>query len=164
MSRPKPQSHREELLTAFRIGPEDIEANRTGSLGPNQIRRLRRNLWINAAAGLTLAAPVIALALLSPHKTIWLYLICALLLALLVLMEASWARGIRRALKDGTVRCLTGPVTVQSQSRGGTWLQVENERVRLWTPYWHVGRNLNYRVYVAPPAKLVVAMEPNGWE
>jgi len=28
--------------------------------------------------------------------------------------------------------------------------------------FWHVGANLPYRVYVAPAARLIVAMEPDG--
>jgi hypothetical protein len=164
MKRAAPASHREELLRAFRIGPADLEANRAGRLGPGQIRRLRRNIWINLAAAAVLAAPIIAFAILSPRKNVVHYTICGIALGLVVLMAVAWIRGIRRALRAGAVVCFAGPVTVQSQSRGGTTLIVQAEHVRLWTGYWHVGRGLPYQVYVAPAAKLVVAMEPDGWE
>lgn len=156
-------SHREELLRAFRIGPEDIAANRDNRLGPGQIRRLRRNIWINTLAVSPFMGAILAFAVFSPRKGPFLYVFCGVLLAPLVVMLVAWTRGIRRSIQSGVVHCLAGPVTVQSHSRGGTWLIVQGERNRLWTGYWHVGRDLRYRVYVSRPAKLIVAMEPDGW-
>jgi hypothetical protein len=127
-------SHRDELLRAFRIGPADIEANRLDRLGPGQVRRLRRNIWLNVLT-------------ITPFQ-----------LALIAFI----ALGAR--IPAGVVRSLVGPVTVHIGSRGGTWLTVEGERNRLWTGYWHVGRGRDYRVYVVPAARLIVAMEPDGWE
>jgi hypothetical protein len=155
-------SHGEELLRAFRIGPEDLAANRAGRLGPGQVRRLRRNITINILAVVPFQAALVALAVFVPRKTVFLYAVTGVLLAALIALEADWVRKIWRTIRDGVVRCLAGPVTVQSAGRGGTWLMVQGERHRLWTGYWHVGRGLPYRVYVAPAARLSVAMEPDG--
>jgi hypothetical protein len=171
-------SHRDELLRAFRIGPEDIEANRQGRLGPGQIRRLRRNILVNVLTITPFQLALIAFIALgaripgvgteaararSHTSSVFLYLFALVLLAGLVAMEVAWVRAIRRSLRAGIVRGLAGPVTVHVGSRGGTWLTVDGERHRLWTGYWHVGRGRDYRVYVVPAAKLIVAMEPNGW-
>jgi hypothetical protein len=156
-------NHREELLRAYRIGPQDIAANRDGRLGPGQIRRLRRNIWINALAVTPLILAVVLLAVLLPRRGIIAYAVFALVIWLFVLMLWSWVRGIRRSLRAGVVECLAGPVTVTS-SRGGSFLTVQDKRLRLWTPYWHVGRGRTYRVYFVPAATMVVALEPDGWE
>jgi hypothetical protein len=161
--KPRARTHREELLRAFRIGPEDIEANRAGRLGAGQIRRLRRNIWINTLAVSPLIGAVVLGAVLLPRRGSLQYIVFALVIGLFVLMLWSWIRGIRRSLRAGIVECLTGPATVTS-SRGGSFLTVRDKRLRLWTPYWHVGRGLTYRVYFVPAATMVVAMEPDGWE
>jgi hypothetical protein len=156
-------SHRDELLRAFRIGPEDVAANHAGRLGPGQVRRMRRNIWFNVLAA-ALQAGVVALAVFDPRKSLFLYGFCAAVFAALLAMEFAWVRVIRRAIRAGVVQCLAGPVTVQSAGRGGSWLVVQGKRNRLWAGYWHVGRDRPYRVYIAPAAKLIVAMEPDGWE
>jgi len=156
-------THREELLRAFRIGPPDIAANQAGRLGPGQIRRLRRNIWINILAVTPLIGVVLAGAVLLPHRGILQYLIFALVIALFVAMLWYWINTIHRALRAGVVECLSGPVTV-TRTRAGTYLTVREKRLRLWTPYWHVGRGQTYRVYYVPAATMVVAMEPDGWE
>jgi hypothetical protein len=171
-------SHRDELLRAFRIGPADVGANRQGRLGPGQIRRMRRNIWVNVLAITPFQLPLIAFIALGARipgvgneaarvrslaATVFLYVIATVLLAGLVAIEVSWVRGIWRAIRAGVVRGLAGPVTVHSGGQGGTWLTVEGEQNRLWTGYWHVGSGRAYRVYVAPAAKLIVAMEPDGW-
>jgi len=156
-------SHREELLRAYRIGPQDLAANRAGRLGPGQIRRLRRNIWVNTLAVTPLIAVVVLLAVLLPRRGIIAYAIFALVIGLLLAMLWSWVRGIRRSLQAGVVECLTGPVTITS-SRGGSFLTVQGKRLRLWTLYWRVGRGRTYRVYFVPAATMVVALEPDGWE
>lgn len=156
-------SHSEELLRAFRVGPDDLAANRAGRLGPAQVRRLRRNIWINMLAitpfqlGLLVAVP------LAPRRPVVLFVMVGLLLAALLAMEVAWVRWIVRALRANVVICLAGPVAVHA-GRGGAWLTVQGERNRLWTGYWHVGQGAEYRVYVAPAAKLIIAMEPDGWD
>ena len=151
------------LLRAFRIGPDDLAANRVGRVGPGQLRRLRRNVWVNILAAAPVEAGLLVLAALAPRQSPWLYVGVGAVLAALVAVEFTWVRNIRRVIRAGIVHCLAGPVTVHSAGRGGTWLTVQGERNRLWTGYWHVGRGRPYRVYVAPAARLIVAMEPDGW-
>jgi len=160
-------SHHDELLQAFHIGPEDVAANHANRLGPGQLRRLRRNIWVNVLAVSPVQIGLLVLVALAPRRSLaaslWLYLGVAVILAALVAVEYTWVRNIRRVIRAGVVHCLAGPVTVHSAGRGGTWLTVQGERNRLWTGYWHVGRGRPYRVYVAPAARLIVAMEPDGW-
>jgi len=158
-------SHRAELLRAFRIGPEDLAANRENRLGSGQVRRLRRNIWISVLAVATpVQLAIVVIAALTASSSAVSYAVWAVLFGLWTLLEVVWVRDIGRVLRDGTVKCLQGPVTVHSGGRGGTWITVAGERNRLWTGYWHVGRGMPYRVYVAPAAKLIVAMEPDGWD
>jgi hypothetical protein len=157
-------SHAEELLRAFRIGPEDLQANRANVLGTRQLKRLRRNIWVNVLAVTPVQLGLIAIVVFVPRRPFFLYAVIGAFLLALVAMEFDWVRKIRRVVRSGVVFCAAGPVTVHSAGRGGTWLTVQGERYRLWTGYWHVGRGRPYRVYVAPAAKLIVAMEPDGWD
>ena len=150
-------SHGEELLRAFRIGPDDLRANRLNRLGPGQLRRLRRNIWVNVLAATPVQLGLIAIVVFVPRRPLFLYLVIGALVLALAAVEYDWVRKIRRVIRAGVVSCLSGPVTVHSAGRGGTWLTVQGERNRLWTGYWHVGRGRPYRVYVAPAARLIVA-------
>jgi hypothetical protein len=156
-------SHRDELLRAFRIGPGDIHANRAGRLGERQVARLRRSVWINVAGTAVFQLGLVAVGYFIAPRAVVSWVVLGLVFALFTALGVRWIRQLRRVMRDGTVRCLVGRVTVQSAQRGGTWLVVQGERNRLWTAYWHVGRGREYRVYVAPAAKLIVAMEPEGW-
>jgi hypothetical protein len=151
------------LLRAFRIGPGDIEANRAGRLGERQVARLRRSIWFNVAGAAVLQLGVIGVGYFWAVRAVVSWVVLGLVFVLFAALEVRWIRQLRRVVRDGTVRCLVGPVTVQTMQRGGTWLVVQGERNRLWAAYWHVGRGREYRVYVAPAAKLIVAMEPEGW-
>jgi hypothetical protein len=62
------------------------------------------------------------------------------------------------------VECYAGPVRVALRGRNGNWLTVDGRSFPLPVRFWHVGENLPYRVYVAPAARLIVAMEPDGWD
>jgi len=157
-------NHREELLRAFRIGPEDLHANRMNRLGARQVQRMRRGVWWNLAGVVLLQAGLIAIFLLVARRPfVWFQyaLVGALVVALAVLGYAV-IRGLRRAIEAGVVRCCAGPVRVTSGGRGW-WLTVQGQRYRLPVAFWRVGRGRPYRVYVAPAAKLIVAMEPEGW-
>jgi hypothetical protein len=46
------------------------------------------------------------------------------------------------------------------QGRSGWWLAVAGQSFHLPVRFWHVGPGTVYRVYVAPAATLIVAMEP----
>ena len=107
-------SHRDELLRAFRIGPEDLAANRANRMGPGQLQRLRRNIRINVLAVTPVQAGLLVLVALAPRRPLLLYLAVGAVLAALVAMEFTWVRSIRRAIRAGVVHCLAGPVTVHS--------------------------------------------------
>jgi hypothetical protein len=156
-------SNSEELLRAFRVEPADLEANRSGRLGPTQAERLRRNVWINALAVLPLQLLLVAFLVFADPSEIGFFLAGGLLVVLTV-AELSWALRVHRVIREGTVRCLRGRASLRRSVQSGTWLSVAGERNRLWARARYVVPGGDYRVYVAPQARLVVAMEPESWE
>jgi hypothetical protein len=158
-------SHREELLRVFHIGPEDLDANRAGVLGARQVRRMRRGVWWNiAGAGLIVCGLLAVLYLVAHRPLIWFqYLLGGLLAAAGVALGLVAVRRLRAAVRAGVVECFAGPVRLTLRGRTGTWLTVQDRSFALPVRFWHVGAGRTYRVYVAPAAKRIVAMEPDGW-
>jgi hypothetical protein len=156
-------SHDEQLLRAFRIGPADLEANRANRLGPGQIERLRRNVWLNVLVVLPFQVALLAFVIIG-HPATGAYVVGGGLFVLLTLAELSWAWKVRRVISEGTVRGLRGKVRVHRRLQSGTWIAVGGERNRLWARPRYVLPGAEYRVYVAPGAQLVVAMEPENYE
>jgi hypothetical protein len=154
--------HRLELLRVFKNSPADLDANRLGQLGPGQGRRLRRSAASSILIMLAVAAVFIALIIAVGTKPIapWRWGLIAVVALAGVAVGVQRSRELRRALRDRTVESLTGPVTVRMQGRSGWWLAVAGQSFHLPVRFWHVGAGLPYRVYVAPAAKLIVAMEP----
>jgi hypothetical protein len=70
-------------------------------------------------------------------------------------------RGLLRAVRAGVVECLTGPVALTLRRNNGWWLTVRGREFRLPVHFWHVVNGVYYRVYVAPAAKRIVAIEPD---
>jgi hypothetical protein len=157
------QSHSLELLRAFKTSPDDIDANRSGRLGPGQIRRIRRRAVNAVLAMVGAVAALIAIIVFIATRPIsgprWALIVVVGLAGLVVGVYQS-AR-LRRALRDGTVECLIGPIRVTLRGRNGWWLAVADRSFHLPIRFWHVGPGLRYRVYVASAAQLVVAMEPD---
>jgi len=155
-------SHRDELMIVFHIGPEDLAANRAGRLGPRQIHRMRRGVWTNLALALLLVAALLLILFFVAERPFnWIQYVLAVLLVVGALAVGFFAaRGLRRAVAAGVVECLTGPVKVTMRGRSGMWLAVQDRSFHLPVRFWHVGSGVVYRVYVAPAAKLIVAMEP----
>jgi hypothetical protein len=157
-----PDAHRRELLAAFRIGPEDLAANRAGRLGPRQTVRLRRSvlttLLLTAAllAGLVLILAFVATGPFTPLR----WTVIGLAAAGLVAAGVHSSRGLVAAVRAGVVERIDGPVTVRMRGRSGWWLHVRDRSFRLPVRFWHVGPDLPYHVYVAPAAARIVAMEP----
>jgi hypothetical protein len=171
---PAPNNHRptwlthrvstaEELLQAFRIGPQDLAANRANRLGEGQIERLRRNLWTNVIVVLPLQVALVAIVVFGRPSAFG-YIVVGGVFAVLTLAEVSWALRVRRAIRAGTVRCLRGRVAVRRSMQSGTWLAVGGERNRLWAKSRYVAHDAAYRVYVAPAVRLVVAMESEAYD
>jgi hypothetical protein len=156
-------SNREELLHAFRVTPADIEANRAGRLGPGQVQRLRLNIWINVLVVLPMQLLLIAFVVFAGPAALGL-IFAGVLFVLLTIAELSWALRIRRVIREGTVRGLRGRVALRRSISSGTWLSVGGQRNRLWAGARYVLPGGDYRVYVAPLARLVVAMEPETYD
>lgn len=156
-------SHRDELLRAFRIGPPDLEANRANRLGPGQIERLRRNVRLNVLVVLPMQIALLVFVIVA-HPAPGAYIVGGGLFVLLTVAELSWARRIRRVIDKGTVRGLRGQIRVLRRLQSGTWIAVGGDRNRLWASPRCVVPGGEYRVYVAPGARLVVAMEPENYD
>jgi hypothetical protein len=156
-------SHDDQLLRAFRVGPADLAANRANRLGPGQIERLRRNVWLNVLVVLPFQVALLAFVIIG-HPATGAYVVGGGLFVLLTMAELGWAWKVRRAIGEGTVRSLRGQVRVQRRLQSGTWIAVGGDRNRLWASPRYVVPGAEYRVYVAPAAQLVVAMEPENYD
>ena len=155
---------REQLLKAFGLGPEDLDASRTGRLGPGQVRRLRKSGQADVFSALALGAGLAVILLFVVHKPLapaqW---ITASVLFLIVLaVGLNHARKMRDAVADGRVECLTGLVEVRSRGRNGWWLSVDGKSFRLPVRPWKIGAGQRYRVYISPHADQIVGMEPES--
>jgi hypothetical protein len=158
--------HREELLRLFRLGPEDLEANRRGLLSQRQARYLVqsgvRNLLGALVIGLALAAILYGVAS-KPLAPIQWILAAALAGAALTVGYVDYRR-TRLAAADPRVESLTGPARVQMRGREGWYLVIARRAYKLPVRPWNVKNDAAYRVYIAPKANRVVFLEPDGWE
>ena len=159
-----PEEHRLELLRVFKNTPSDLDANRLGQLGPGQLRRLRRSAANSLLIMVAVVAALIVIVLLVGTRPIapWRWVLVAVVALGGLAVGVQRSRELRRALREHTVEALTGQVKVRMQGRSGWWLTVAGQSFHLPVRFWHVGPDLDYRVYVAPAAKLIVAMEPAG--
>jgi hypothetical protein len=154
--------HRTELLRVFKNTPADLDANRLGDLGPHQRQRLRRSAANSLLIMVAAAAVFIVIILLVGSRPIapWRWGLIAVIALAGIAVGVQRSRELRRALRERTVDVLTGRVQVRMQGRSGWWLAIGGQSFHLPVRFWHVGPGLSYRVYVAPAAKLIVAMEP----
>jgi hypothetical protein len=154
--------HLLELLRVFKNTPADLDANRLGELGPGQLRRLRRSAVNSVLIMVAVVAAFIVIVLLVGSRPIapWRWGLIAVVALGGLAVGIQRSRELRRALRARAVDDLTGPVQVRMQGRSGWWLTVAGQSFHLPVRFWHVGADLPYRVYVAPAAKLIVAMEP----
>ena len=158
----QPVNHREELLRAFGIQSQDLEANRAGRLGEAQGRKLLSSGNGNLAGafliGLLLAGILYGLVNKPLVPVQW---IVALLLFLIVLVVGlQYFRQTRAAVAEGRVETLFGPVRVQSRGRAGWILMVSGQSFQLPVHAWHIRQDALYRVYFVPRTRTVVALEP----
>jgi hypothetical protein len=156
--------HLLELLRVFKNTPTDLDANRLGQLGPGQLHRLRRSAANSVLIMVAVVAALIVVILLVGTRPIapWRWGLIAVIALAGLAVGVQRGRELRRALRARTVEGLTGPVRVRMRGRSGWWLTVADQSFHLPVRFWHVGPDLPYRVYVAPAAKLIVAMEPAG--
>jgi hypothetical protein len=158
-------AHTDELLHAFHLDAGDLAANRSGVLGSRQVQALRRSavgaLGGAAAAGLGLAA-ILWLVADKPLAPVQ-WIIAGLLFAAVATVGVVSAGRLGSAVRSGRVDCVTGVVRVRRRGRAGWFLDVGDRSFRLPVRFWHLPVEAPYRVYVAPSANRVVAMEPDGW-
>ncbi len=158
------ESHqqRENLMKVFKLGPEDLDANRAGRLSPREAQHLRtsgtNNLLLSFVLGLILAA-LLMFVVHRPLKP-------AQPIVAGVIFLAGLAAGIydfrrcRAAADAGTVETLAGPIQIRSRGKQGMHIQVQNRSFRLPIHFWHLQNGASYRVYVSPRANRIVAIEP----
>jgi hypothetical protein len=158
--------HREELLRRFHLDREDLEANRRGQLSQRQARALVRsgvrNLLGALLIGLALAAILYAVASKPLAPIQW--ILAAVLAAAALVVGAIDFRRTRQAASEARVECLTGAIRVQMRSRAGWYLLIDGQSFRLPVHIWDVKNGASYGVYIAPKARRIVALEPDGWD
>src|SRR6188508_1581880 len=115
-----------------------------------------------SAIGLALAAMLYGIAS-KPLAPIQWILVAALAAAALV-VGAIDERQTRRAASKARVECLTGTIRVQMRSRAGWYLLIDGQSFKLPVHIWDVKNDARYRVYIAPKARRIVALEPNSWD
>lgn len=149
------------LQRAFKILDEDVLVNRTGRLSPRQAGNLRRSAVANACGALIIAGGIIAVLFTVAAKPLawYQYLICGVIAVTGLLLGLVVIRGLLRAAAAGVVESAEGPVSLQLRGRNGWFLTVDGRSLRLPVSFWHVAAGHPYRVYVAPAAKRIVAME-----
>jgi hypothetical protein len=91
------------------------------------------------------------------------WIVFGLMAAAVVAVGAFQFVRLQAAGRAGTVQCLVGPIQVRLRGRAGWFLHVAGESFRLPIRPHHLPYQAPYRVYVAPAAKRIVAMEPDGW-
>ncbi len=159
-------AHRDDLLKAFGLGPDDLAANRAGALSPLQARRLIRSGWNNVAAALVLGVGLAAILMFVADKPLkpvqW--ILASLFFIAVLITGLVYSRKVRAAAAAGVVTTLTGPVVTRMQKQAGWYLNVAGDTFKLPVRPWNVQSGQAYRVYVVPKARVVVAMEPEGWE
>jgi hypothetical protein len=158
-------THDDELLRVFKNTPDDLAANRSGRLSDAQARRLRRKA-ANAVLAMVVAvlvfATIIVLVGARPIAA-WRWVLIVVVAGAGLAVGIYQGAKLRASARNGTVEAHTGPVTVALRGRNGWWLTVAGNRsFRLPVRFWHVGPGLDYHVYVAPAAGLIVAMETDA--
>jgi hypothetical protein len=115
------------------------------------------------AAGLALLLVGIVLAVAErPFEPVQIILTLVLFTTLPVLGAYTCLR-YSAAAAGGVVGCEAGPIHVQMRGRAGWYLNVNDASFSLPIRPWHLQNGATYRVYFAPKAKRIVAIEPDGW-
>lgn len=158
----EPGGQRAALLQAFQIQSEDLEANRTGRLGPAQGRRLLRSGTANLAGafliGILLAAILYGVAAKPLAPIQW--ILCIILFVIVLIVGIRYFRQTRVEVTEGRVESLVGQVHGHSRGRAGWYLSVGGQSFHLPIRPWHIQQGAPYRVYFVPRTRTLVAMEP----
>lgn len=154
-------NHRDELLQAFRISVEDLEANRAGKLGVTQQRTLLRSGTLNVVAAFLLGGLLVAILYAVAERPLapvqW--ILGAVLVAALLVIGIRYFVQTRTAVTKAQVECVRGPVRVSRRSRA-FYANIADRSFRLPIFPRFVHANMEYRVYIVPETESVVAMEP----
>lgn len=158
--------HRDELLRLFNIGVEDLEANRAGTLSQRQARYLRQsgiqNLILSLVIVLFLAAILFGVATKPLAPIQW--ILTSVLSAIVLVIGYREYSKTRLAAADPRVECLTGPARIKRRGRAGWYLVIAHRDFKLPAHHKNMKSDANYRVYIAPKANRIVAIEPDGWD
>jgi hypothetical protein len=156
--------HREEILGAFGLDPEDLEANRTGQMTGKQKQKLMKTGSRDVLSALILIAGLGAiLAFVAPRPLAPVQVILAAILGIVLLVVGSNTyRKCRAAAAAGRVESLVGPVQV-GRTKAGFHVTIAGRLFPVPIRFWNIQNDATYRVYFAAGTNQVVAMEPEGW-
>lgn len=158
----EPGDHRTELLRAFQLQPEDLEANRAGRLSPAQGRRLLGNGNSNLAGALLIGLLLAGILYGVVHKPLvpaqW--ITASILFVIVLIVGLRYFLQTRAAVAEGRVESLVGPAHAQSRGRAGWYLVVADQSFQLPVRPSQIQRDARYRVYFVPGTRTVIAMEP----
>lgn len=159
-------SHTEDLLTAFDVSAEELQANRAGRLGHRQARGVRSVAWASVLNSGLVVGGLIGIVYISSNGTPELsqHIVAGVLALIGALVAYRTMRRPFAASRSGVVECLTGSVAAEKRGRGEWKLTVAGRTSRLFIDPATLAGGAPYRVYVAPAAGQVVAMEPDGWD
>ncbi|MFN8442444.1 MAG: hypothetical protein U0175_16835 [Caldilineaceae bacterium] len=154
-------NHRDELLQAFRILPEDLEANRAGKLGTTQQRSLLRSGTLNIMAAFLLGGLLVAIlyAVAERPLTPIQWILGGVMIVALLVIGIRYFIQTRMAVTKARVECMVGPVRVSRRSKA-FYANIADRSFRLPIFPRFVHANTEYRVYIVPETESVVAMEP----
>ncbi len=157
-------SPQDDLLRAFRISIEDLEANRRGQLGATQRRKLLNggnwNVVLAFVLILVLAAILYGVAAKPLAPIQW--ILCVILSVIILAVGTQYFRQTRAAVAQGRVEQLVGQVHKHSHGNRGWFLTVAGHSFRLPVVPWHIQQDATYRVYYEPQLHVIVAMEPEN--
>jgi hypothetical protein len=164
-----------DLLTAAKLTPEDLVANREGKLVPQQRKKLQQ-IWVNALGICVIACPialVVTLLLYDTKQLNWLKDPVTLLMGLgagvippIIFVFDSIK--IRNDLKSGKVEHVEGQVDrvfvtfLPSMLRvmGNKGITVQGISFRVPTEvYTHIAFGKPYHIYYAPRSRMFLAIE-----
>ena len=154
----------DDLLRAFHISAQDLEANRLGRLGAAQQRNLLRsgNWNVTGAVLICLLLGAILYGVAS-RPLVPIQWILAVAMGIAVLATGFvYFRRTRAAVAEDRVECLVGPVRVGSRGRSGSYLSVSGQVFPLPVRLSYIQQGAAYRVYIAPSTRSIVAIEPAG--
>jgi hypothetical protein len=158
----EPKDHRTELLRAFQIQPEDLEANRAGRLSVAQGRNLLKSGISNLAGAFLIGLLLAGILYGVVHKPLvpaqW--ITALILFAIVLIVGLRYFLQSRAAVAEGRVETLVGSARAQSRGRAGWFLVIAGQSFQLPVRPWQIRGDAHYRVYFVPRTRTVVAMEP----